>query len=248
MNKPISYEAYQKLADKYAELAPNKEYNANLDRPATLSLIENVNEKKILDAGCGPGIYSEILSRNGAIVTGIDISENMLKHAKLRNGNRVKFYQANLEEPLQFLVDEEFDGIVSALAIAYIENLSKLFKEFNRVLKKDGWLVFSTEHPIFSYNYFKIENYYATQQVSCEWSFNDNPIVMNSYYHSLGCICSALSENGFIIEQILEPKPTLEFKKQDPVSYEKRMKFPIFIHFKARKKREERAQEKEEDR
>ena len=37
---------------------------------------------KILDAGCGPGFFSVLLSRAGHQVTGIDGSEGMLEHAR----------------------------------------------------------------------------------------------------------------------------------------------------------------------
>ncbi len=42
-----------------------------------------VNETtEIADFGCGPGLYTERLSEQGAIVTGIDFSENSLDYAK----------------------------------------------------------------------------------------------------------------------------------------------------------------------
>lgn len=37
---------------------------------------------KILDAGCGPGFFSVLLSKAGHQVTGIDGSEGMLEHAR----------------------------------------------------------------------------------------------------------------------------------------------------------------------
>lgn len=40
---------------------------------------------------------------------------------------------------------------------------------------------------------------------------------------------------GFTIEQILEPKPVDEFKGRDPDDYEKLMRQPGFICFRARK-------------
>ena len=37
---------------------------------------------EIVDFGCGPGLYTTMLAERGAIVTGIDFSENSLKYAK----------------------------------------------------------------------------------------------------------------------------------------------------------------------
>lgn len=234
---PIAYHTYQNLADAYAEIAPNKEYNAYYDRPAMLSLLdEDLTGQHILDAGCGPGIYSEILLQGGAEVRGIDISENMIQHAQTRNGDKGNFIVGNLEEPLSMFQDQEFDGILSALAISYVKDISALFGEFQRVLKPGGWFCFSTEHPFFSYGYFKLDNYFETQSVSCQWrGFTEEPITMHSYYHSMSCITDALSDNGFVIEKLLEAKPTPEFAHKNPKRYAERLLFPSFIHFRARK-------------
>jgi hypothetical protein len=58
---------------------------------------------------------------------------------------------------------------------------------------------------------------------------------MPGYCHSLGTISEALSENGLLIEKIVEPKPTSEFQVTDPEGYEKLVGFPLFIHMRARK-------------
>lgn len=236
-SKPIAYDTYQSIAAAYDALVPNKDYNAYYDRPAMLSLLpESLVGQHIFDAGCGPGIYSEILLQKGAQVTGLDVSENMIELAQKRIGNTARLIVANMEEPLPMLDAEEFDGILSALAVTYVQDLKHLFQEFQRVLKPGGWFCFSTEHPFFSYRYFNLDNYFDTQLVSCKWkSFSDEPITMHSYHHSLSCITSALWENGFVIEQVLEAKPVPEFAQKNPIRYAERLLFPSFIHFRARK-------------
>ncbi len=44
--------AYEKLADAYARMIDTKPHNAYLERPATLSLLPNVEGKRVLDAEC----------------------------------------------------------------------------------------------------------------------------------------------------------------------------------------------------
>ena len=44
------------------------------------------HEIKILDLGCGPGIYTERLSKQGFQVTGMDISENSIEYARSQAG------------------------------------------------------------------------------------------------------------------------------------------------------------------
>jgi SAM-dependent methyltransferase len=55
-----------------------------------------------------------------------------------------------MEESLDFLASDSFDGILSALTVTYIKDHTALFSEFNRVLHHNGWFIFSTEHPFFS--------------------------------------------------------------------------------------------------
>jgi ubiquinone/menaquinone biosynthesis C-methylase UbiE len=235
MTKSLPNDAYEELADVYASLTDRKPHNAYYERPATQSLIDDVAGKTILDAGCGPGAMTKWLLDRGAEVVGIDANEKMLTHARSRNGKGATFYQLNLEEPLEILKDDSFDGIVCSLAITYVRDHSVLFAEFSRALKSNGWLVFSTEHPFFSYGYFKLEDYFETQQVSCDWTGFGKTVRMPSYYHSLGTICGALSVNHFTIQNIVEPKPTEEFKEADLENYNKLIKFPLFICIKARK-------------
>jgi ubiquinone/menaquinone biosynthesis C-methylase UbiE len=166
---------------------------------------------------------------------GVDANEKMLSHARNRTGNRAQFHHANLEEPLDFLRDNSFDGVLSSLTITYVHDHASLFSEFRRILRDNGWFVFSTEHPFFSYRYFKLDDYFCTREVGCDWRGFGKIVRMQSYFHSLGSISEALSRNHFVIETILEPKPTDEFKAADPEGFHKLMKFPLFICIRARK-------------
>ena len=235
MDKSISHDAYNELADSYNAQIATKPHNAYYDRPAVISLIPEVLGKNILDAGCGPGVYAEWLIRHGAQVTGIDANERMLNHAKHRLGDKATLFLANLEEPLSFLPDNTFDGILSPLTISYILDHEKLFKEFNRILCHHGWFIFSTEHPFYSYQLYQITNYFETKRVESIWDSFSKKVTMPGYYHSLGSLSDALTNNGFLIEKILEPRPTEEFKLNDEKHYHELMNFPGFICFKARK-------------
>ena len=136
--QPIAQEAYDALAEAYAALVDTKPHNAYYERPATLSLLPEVHGKRVLDAGCGPGVYAEWLADNGAEVLAIDANEKMVRLARQRLKDKVKVVQANLEQPLDFLEDGWFDMVVSPLVMDYLKEWETVFREFYRVLKAGG--------------------------------------------------------------------------------------------------------------
>lgn len=67
---------------------------------------------KVVDFGCGPGLYAQRLARKGADVTGIDFSANSLRYARdeaERAKLRVEYVQADY---LDFETERRFDLIV----------------------------------------------------------------------------------------------------------------------------------------
>jgi SAM-dependent methyltransferase len=235
MKLSLPHDAYDELAEHYDSRVETKPHNAYYDRPAVQSLVPDVSGKHILDAGCGPGVYTKWLLDRGAKVTGIDASRKMIEFARRRTARKATFIHANLEEPLTFLSDGVFDGVLSPLTVAYIKDHDALFSEFNRALRPGGWFIFSTEHPFFAYDYYNLDNYFDTTRVQCDWYGFGKVVTMPAYYHSLGALTDALTNNGFLIEKILEPKPTDQFRERDPEGYENLMRCPLFICIKARK-------------
>ncbi len=83
-DKLIALDAYETLAAAYAAVIDTKPHNAYYERPATLSLMPEVKGKRVLDAGCGSGVYSEWLIEHGAEIVAVDASPKMVELAKQR--------------------------------------------------------------------------------------------------------------------------------------------------------------------
>jgi 2-polyprenyl-3-methyl-5-hydroxy-6-metoxy-1,4-benzoquinol methylase len=235
-DKPIAFNAYETLAEAYAAAVDTKPHNAYYERPATLSLMPEVKGKKVLDAGCGPGVYSEWLIKRGAKVVAIDVSPKMIELAKDRLGPIVDVRQADLSKPLNFLDSSSFDVVLSPLVLEYIEDWHSVFREFYRVLRPEGHIVFSVTHPFFDYIYFKSSNYFETELVGSEWrGFESVTVFMPSFRRSLSATLSPLVEAGFCLDKILEPTPTDEFKSADPKHYEELSQQPCFLCIRGKK-------------
>lgn len=235
-DKPVAYDAYEALAEAYAAVIDTKPHNAYCERPATLSLLPDVKNKRVLDAGCGPGVYSEWLMKQGAEVVAVDASPKMVELTKRRLGETADVRQADLSKPLGFLNDSSFDIVLSPLVLEYIEDWSGTFAEFHRVLRPAGHFIFSVTHPFSDYLYFKSNKYFETELVASEWrGFKPVKVLMPSFRRSLSATVSPVIEAGFYLERILEPKPTEEFKGADPKHYEELSRLPCFLCVCARK-------------
>ena len=228
----LSLEVYndKEFVKSYAGKIEYNSHNALYERPATLSLLPDVKGLKVLDAGCGPGNYAELLADRGASVTALDYSDEMISFAKEKLGNRARIFKANLNTYLD-LPEDEFDLIVCSMVIHYIKDWQVLFSEFNRVLNEGGILVFSTHHPFADFNIHKDGNYFETELISDEWpSYN---IEMSYYRRPLSDIFSVLKECDFRIDEVLEPLPADECREKFPDAYHTLSTKPWFICFKA---------------
>ncbi len=234
--KPIAFDAYQKLADSYAAKVDTKPHNAYYERPATLSLLPDVAGMDVLDAGCGPGVYTEILVELGATVVGIDASPRMIELARDRVGDRAEFEVADLSKPLDRFEAETFDLVLSPLVLDYVDDWRSVFREFFRVLKPGGYLLFSIHHPFMDFQYFKSENYYAIEKVGVEWSGFGEKVFMPSIRRPMEEVINPLAAAGFVIERMLEPRVTKELKATDPRHYAELSKQPCFLCVRARKR------------
>ncbi len=228
--------AYEKIAERYHDLIDHKPHNAYYDRPNTLKLLGEVEGKSILDAACGPGKYAEALTNKGAEVIGFDLSPKMVAFAQERNQNADGFFVHDLTNPLDMLEAERFDRVLCALALHYIEDWNPVVTEFHRVLKKEGEVVISIEHPFFEYNYFKSKKYFEIEEVSAIWRGFGGRVTVPSYRRPLLECLMPFTKNGFYIEELVEPLPVKEFEKYDPRHYKELNEFPAFMCLKARKK------------
>ncbi len=227
----LALSAYEKLADGYAERAPTKPFNADLERPTTQGLLPDISGMDVLDAGCGPGITTEHLLNEGAEVTGIDASPSMLRHACGRAPD-ANFLRCDLGYELPF-ESGRFDLVYSSLAFDYVEDWSSLFSELARVLRAGRMLVFSSGHPVADYHYFDPDDYFATEQVSAVWSGFGDPVEVPTYRRPFSSILNLLLDTGFRLDRLEEAQPTESFREKDPETFERVSREPTFLSIRA---------------
>jgi len=95
----------------------------------------------LLDVGCGTGSFLKAISNTSPsiILTGVDLSEGMLRRAHEKLGDEADLYLAAADS-LPF-GSNYFDVVVSNSSLHYWRNPRKCFDELFRVLKPGGQLV-----------------------------------------------------------------------------------------------------------
>ena len=103
---------------------------------------------RVLDLGCGPGLYTKPLANLGFQMTGVDLSAGSLAYAKEQDAHSSYLHQNFLELKFQ----EEFDGVLLIWceygALTQQERV-KLLAGVHRALKPGGLFIFDVFTPVF---------------------------------------------------------------------------------------------------
>jgi SAM-dependent methyltransferase len=127
---------------------------------------------KVLDLGCGTGHDMMFFKkRYGCRVYGIDISRESIKIAKKTFG-KINVIRADIRF-LPFKMNS-FDFVISYGTIEHVENTEKVIKEVVKVLKPNGYFIFSVPNK-FSIFHFKkiIKKKLGIWDLGYEKSFSD---------------------------------------------------------------------------
>ena len=125
---------------------PNDERTKFLFQEHTIRYLfasQFTTSKSVLDAACGSGYGSAILSKSGATkVVGIDNSSEAIDYCeKNYKKENLEFKKNNCEK---ITLDTTFDVVVSFETIEHLKNQDNFLTEVKRVLKDDGIFIVST--------------------------------------------------------------------------------------------------------
>ncbi len=107
----------------------------------TLKGVQLKEGQRVLDLGCGRGLQSQIIARQGPAVVGVDPSQKRIQNARRELEfssvrQRVEFICGTLEDGK--FDAASFDYVFSFCVFEHIENLREVFAELHRVLKPGG--------------------------------------------------------------------------------------------------------------
>jgi 2-polyprenyl-6-hydroxyphenyl methylase/3-demethylubiquinone-9 3-methyltransferase len=144
---------YEKLADTWWDLDgpfwPLHKLNAlriewilsqlNTQNQDTNKDQQSLSGMKVLDIGCGGGILSESLAKQGANVTAIDVVEKNIMVAKAhvnQSGLQINYQLTSVEQMLE--TKQQFDLVFNMEVVEHVVDVSSFMRSCNALVKPQG--------------------------------------------------------------------------------------------------------------
>ncbi len=213
-------------------------YRHEFLEPIFMKFLGDISGLDVLDGGCGEGTSSRMLASAGARVCAIDLSQKMIenaKHFEFMHPLGISYYQGNAAE-MPF-VDSSFDLVTSWMALSDMSCYAAVIKDFARVLRPGGRLMFCVRHP----SYFTrrmgvvrgsntnpegllIGEYFNKEPWVENWSFSGGKDAADGrttfsnlrFPFTLSDCINGVLEAGLELRQIKEPTPDAEFCVRNP--------------------------------
>lgn len=237
-----SAEAWNENADAWTMLsrAGYDTYRDHLNTPAFFELLPDVHGRVGLDIGCGEGYNTRLLARRGARMTGIDLSERFVDHARRSEAAEPLGIAYRVADARRLPFEPEtFDFAAAFMSLMDIPTPEAALAEAHRVIRPGGFLQFSISHPCFDTPHrvnlqdeagrtyaFEVGDYFRNEDGRiCEWTFSAAPEEVRRrtpkfrvprFTRTLSQWLNALLDAGFAIERLAEPRPCDEIVERHP--------------------------------
>lgn len=178
-------------------------YGPDVAREDALKLLGSVEGKRILDLGCGAGHNAIALARQGAKVIGVDESSDQVADARAaceRESVRVELHHAPLAE-LAFIRADTIDAVLSVWGLAPVDDIDRVFRQVDRVLRPEHPLVLSMPHPAFG----MIGPGDPERRV--QRSYWDPAPIDGDLPRTISALFTSLGRANFRVDTVLEPEP-----------------------------------------
>lgn len=212
--------------------------------PGALELLKPDRGERVLDLGCGQGVFARALAAKGCRVTGVDAAPSLIKKAK--------GYPSR--EPIEYLARDAahlhglgpFDAASAILALQNMPHLDQVCRAAATALRPGGRMLWVMNHPCFriprqtswgwdeekKIQYRRLDAYATTLDI---------PILMHpgkhasesttSFHHSLMELMGFAFRAGFVLEGLEE---WVSEKQSEPgprsrAENRARREFPLFL-------------------
>jgi 2-polyprenyl-3-methyl-5-hydroxy-6-metoxy-1,4-benzoquinol methylase len=141
---PLGYGRPGNVSDDYEPLDAEAPHTAAYVWPVVLRMMPTL-PCRVLELGCGNGVFASELVRRGHAVTGLDASQSGIMIAKQRE-SRVSFHNRSVYDPTPEGWVGQFDVVVSLETIEHLYIPGALVERGREALRPGGMLFVSTPY------------------------------------------------------------------------------------------------------
>jgi 2-polyprenyl-3-methyl-5-hydroxy-6-metoxy-1,4-benzoquinol methylase len=221
-------------------------YRAFVHGPALLEACGEVAGRDVLDLGCGEGYFCRALASRGARVTGVELSDRMLEHARASEREEplgIDYRRGSAAEIAGLFGDARFPLVTACMALHDMADVPAVLAAVHRVLEPEGRFVYSIPHPFSDMAYrewerdalrrklwLRVDRYFESGRATTEWNMPrlvahwSTPYWRMTLAESTGLLARA----GFLIRRLDEPRPTPEQIAERP-DLEDCSRVPFFL-------------------
>jgi SAM-dependent methyltransferase len=231
---PADWWMRQKFSEDQVSVRPDTLYGAVQSKFLESYAEERISKgTSVVDLGCGTGVYSNMMASRGAIVLGIDPSEEYLAVARANAVRGTRFENMKVGEAgaLDQIPAASADIIFMSDALLFYflpfypgqkADLRILLKDIRRILKPGGSFVSLEPHGVF----------YLMPWLGAV----DRPFVVVTEYLKksfgivppLSWLIQQVTQTGFAVTDMREIVPAEYFKDVDPRGYYFAREFPLW--------------------
>jgi SAM-dependent methyltransferase len=185
--------SYDRVADEYVARIYDELQHKPFDREMLDRFAARVKPRGLIcDLGCGPGQVARHLYDLGAPVCGVDLSPEMLKHARRLNPG-IQFNQGDMMA--LDVADGEWAGVTTFYSIIHVSpaNVVRALGEIRRVLRSGGLLLMA----------FHLDE---EPEVHLEEMWGHS-VSLDFYFYRSDEMQQNLRPAGFVVEETIERDP-----------------------------------------
>ena len=197
-----------------AEDGPELALGPALDPDLSARLLGSVDGKRVLELGAGTGRMAVALAAAGAKVITVDPSMERVADAREvaeQSGTKIEYHHGDYAD-LAFVRGDQIDLVVAAYSLATVDDLGRVFRQVNRVLRNEASFVLSLPHPLALMTSLADGTprlvRTAFDRSTITWNVDGEAGVVHP--HQLGDIVTTLWRSNFRVDTMLEPRPTID--------------------------------------
>lgn len=141
--------SWEKSADWYDRILGERgsEIYREVVIPNALALLAPKKGERILDLGCGQGVFSRAIAESGALVTGVDAAPTLIKKARTYPSRTpIRYFDRDAAEVSDL---GEFDAASAILCLQNMEHLDQVIAATAKILKPGARMLWVLNHPAF---------------------------------------------------------------------------------------------------